>query len=54
MSEGKGGGSKLSIGGLMSPGIGIIKSWQGIVEISLRGVLIVSSSLWYIYMSNVP
>ena len=37
-----GGGSKLSVGGFISPGIGIVKSWQGIVEISLRGVLIVS------------
>jgi len=37
-----GGGSKFTMGGFIEPGIGIVKSWQGIVEISLRGVLIVS------------
>ena len=29
-------------GGIASPGIGIIKSWQGIVEIVLRAVIMVS------------
>ncbi len=46
MGEGGGGGSKLSVGGFISPGIGIIKSWQGIVEIALRGSLIVSFDLY--------
>ena len=29
-------------GGIFSPGIDILKSWQGIVEISLRAAVVVS------------
>ena len=36
-----GGGSKVA-GGFASPGIGILKSWQGIVEVALRVALVVS------------
>lgn len=39
-SEGGKGSSLTS--GFISPGIGILKSWQGIVEISLRVAIIVS------------
>jgi hypothetical protein len=48
---GEGGGSSQ---GFISPGLGIVKSWQGIVELILRGVTIVSSgpncqAFFYIY-----
>lgn len=45
MGEGEsGGGSKFAAvtGSFISPGIGILKSWQGIVEISLRVAIAVS------------
>ena len=32
-------------GGCASPGIGILKSWQGIVEIVLRVIVIVSACM---------
>ena len=38
MGEGGGGSSS----GFINPGIGILKSWQGIVEIVLRGGAAVS------------
>ena len=31
--------------GFMSPGIGVLKSWQGIAEIVLRTVVLVSTSV---------
>ena len=39
---GEGGGST---SGFINPSLGIVKSWQGIVEIVLRGVAIVSLSV---------
>ncbi len=32
----------IDVSNVFSPGIGIVKSWQGIVEIVIRGVVIVS------------
>ena len=37
------GGGKLS--GIVNPSVGIIKSWQGILELSLRTAIIVSGTL---------
>ena len=34
--------AKAAVGSFISPGIGIVKSWQGILEISLRIAIIVS------------
>ena len=31
-------------GGYINPGIGILTAWQGILEIVLRGVIVVSQS----------
>ena len=43
MGEGGGGSSS----GFINPGIGILKSWQGIVEIVLRGGAVVSFLIRY-------
>ena len=42
MADSGGTKAKAFAGGIASPGIGIIKSWQGIVEIILRAVIMVS------------
>ncbi len=40
--------AKVVLSGFISPGLGIVKSWQGIVEIVLRGVILVSLSVVFI------
>jgi hypothetical protein len=43
---GEGGAKVVSFtAGFMKPGIDFVKSWQGIVELILRGVVMVSTSL---------
>ena len=42
MADSGGTKAKAFAGSIASPGIGIIKSWQGIVEIILRAVIMVS------------
>ena len=44
--------AKSLAGGFINPGIDILKSWQGIVEICLRGAIIVSDRASYILASQ--
>ena len=42
MSEAATGAVKSAVGGFISPSLAFLKSWQGVVELILRGVAMVS------------